>query len=176
MPKLRISNRGIGGNTSADLVLRWQQDCLDLKPTMISILIGINDTWQNFDQGTSTDIAAFEQNYRSILDRSVATINASLVLCEPFLLPLSDEQKLWHVDLNPKRRLIRGLANEYNAHFVPLQKAFQSAAAAGSPEMYASDGVHPTERGHELIAETWIMAVIGAQSPTTERLEASLCR
>lgn len=175
MPKLRVSNRGMGGNTSADLALRWQQDSLDLKPTIVSILIGINDTWRHFDQGVSTGLDAFEQNYRSILDRTVTTLNPTLILCEPFLLPVSDEQKLWHVDLNPKRRLVRGLANEYNAHFVPLQEAFQNAAASSPPETYTSDGVHPTEKGHALIAETWMLTVVGEQRPTAEKFETSLC-
>ena len=157
--KLRITNRGIDGNTSIDLVTRWKKDCIDLKPSIISILIGINDTWRRYDNGIETDITTFEENYRSILDRTVVGLRASLILCEPFLLPLTVEQKLWHVDLNPKRRLIRGLANEYGAVFVPLQEAFQKATAKRSATELADDGVHPTEVGHKLIAETWLKAV-----------------
>ncbi|MBN1576331.1 MAG: SGNH/GDSL hydrolase family protein [Chitinispirillaceae bacterium] len=158
-PKLRITNRGISGNTSIDLVARWKEDGLDLKPSIISILIGINDTWRRYDHGIETGIAAFEENYRSILDRTVVGLRASLILCEPFLLPLTDEQKLWHFDLDPKRRLIRGLADEYKAVFVPLQEAFQKAAATKRASELAEDGVHPTEAGHQLIAETWLKAV-----------------
>ncbi len=160
-PKMRITNRGIGGNTSIDLAARWKEDCLDLKPSIISILIGINDTWRRYDHGIETDIATFEENYRSILDRTVVALDSSLILCEPFLLPLSDEQKLWHFDLDPKRRLIRGLADEYHAVFVPLQEAFQKVAATSGASGLAGDGVHPTQAGHALIAETWIKTVGG---------------
>ncbi|MBN1308001.1 MAG: SGNH/GDSL hydrolase family protein [Chitinispirillaceae bacterium] len=161
-PKLRITNRGISGNTSVDLVARWKKDCLDLKPSVVSILIGINDTWRRYDQGSAIDITAFEENYRSILDRTVAGLKrVSLILCEPFLLPFTDEQKLWHFDLDPKRRLVRGLADEYGAVFVPLQEAFQKTAATRSAADLAEDGVHPTKAGHILIAETWLKAVGG---------------
>jgi acyl-CoA thioesterase I len=159
--KLRISNRGIGGNTSEDLTKRWQEDCLDLNPTVISILIGINDTWRHYDQGIETSLSTFEANYRNILDRTRKHTTALLILCEPFLLPLSDEQKLWHFDLDPKRRLIRGLADEYNTLFVPLHEAFQKAASSSEPARWTEDGVHPTDQGHLLIADTWIKNVRG---------------
>ena len=160
-PKLRITNRGVSGNTSIDLVARWKEDCLDLKPSIVSILVGINDTWRKYDHGIETDISAFEENYRSLLDRTEVGLKASLILCEPFLLPLSDDQKLWHFDLDPKRRLIKGLADEYGAVFVPLQETFLNAATTGRASDLASDGVHPTQAGHRLIAETWLKAVGG---------------
>ncbi len=158
-PKLIVTNRGISGNTSFDLVARWKEDCLDIKPSIVSILIGINDTWRRYDHGIATDISKFEENYRSILDRTTIALKASLVLCEPFLLPLSDDQKLWHLDLDPKRRLIKGLANEYGAAFVPLHEAFQKAAATGKAYDLTEDGVHPTQKGHQLIADTWLKCV-----------------
>jgi lysophospholipase L1-like esterase len=159
--KPRISNRGIGGNTSGDLAQRWEKDCLNLNPSVISILIGINDTWRHYDQGVETSLSTFEKNYRSILDRTKEQTDATLILCEPFLLPLSDEQKLWHFDLDPKRRLIRGLANEYGTLFISLHEAFQKAASASEPTRWTEDGVHPTDQGHLLIADTWIKEVRG---------------
>ena len=39
-------NRGISGNRVRDLRARWQEDCIDLKPDILSILIGINDSWR----------------------------------------------------------------------------------------------------------------------------------
>jgi len=158
-PELRVTNRGSSGSTSSDLVARWKADCLDIRPTIVSIMIGINDTWRRYDQGMETTIAAFEANYRSILDQTAVGLDASLVLNEPFLLPLCDDLKLWHIDLDPKRRLIRGLANEYGAIFVPLQETLQKAARAGNACEFVVDGVHPTDLGHKLIADTWMKAV-----------------
>lgn len=155
-PKLRISNRGISGNTIADLAFRWKNDCLALEPSMITIMIGINDTWRRYDQGMETTLTDFETYYRSILDQTVGTLNATVTLCEPFLLATTDEQKLWHIDLDPKRRLIKGLAEEYDLQFLPLQSVFQKAAQEVDPLTLTEDGVHPTQEGHKIIADTWI--------------------
>jgi acyl-CoA thioesterase-1 len=72
---------------------------------------------------------------------------------------MSDEQKLWHIDLDPKRRIIRGLAAEYGAVFVPLQEIFTKSASKTGIAALVTDGVHPTRKGHELIAETWLREV-----------------
>ena len=160
LPKLQISNRGIGGNIIADLARRWKNDCLSLKPSLISILIGINDTWRHYDQGMETTLTDFEEHYRSILDRTVAALNATVIICEPFLLPTSDEQKLWHIDLDPKRRLIKGLAEEYHLQFLPLHSVFQEAVRNVDPLTLTEDGVHPTAEGHKVIADAWLQTIM----------------
>ena len=157
--KCRITNRGVGGDRIADMASRWKEDCLDVHPTIISILIGINDTWRRYDNGIETSINAFEEHFHNIIDRTITAFKPELVFCEPFLLPLSDEQKLWHIDLDPKRRMVRGLAQEYGAVFVPLQEAFSAAAAKYGCTTLVTDGVHPTRKGHELIADTWFREV-----------------
>ena len=64
---VRFINRGIGGNRARDLRTRWKSDCLDLQPTWVSILIGINDTWRRYDSHDPTAAHEFEDNYRAIL-------------------------------------------------------------------------------------------------------------
>jgi acyl-CoA thioesterase I len=167
-PELKISNRGIGGNTTKNLAKRWKNDCLSLKPSLISILIGINDTWRRYDQGIETTLMDFEEYYRNMLDRAFAASNATIILCEPFLLPLSDEQKLWHIDLDPKRRLIKGLSEEYRLQLLPLHSLFKKAAESGDPRSLTEDGVHPTDEGHRLIADAWLQTVM----PSLEQVQA----
>ena len=161
--KCRITNRGVGGDRAIDLAARWKEDCIDLKPTMVSLLIGINDTWRRYDQGLETTIDQFEEHLRDILNRTVTGLSADLVIAEPFLLPLSEEQKLWSIDLNPKRRLLRGLAEEYGAVFVPLQEKFTEAAVTAGASALVTDGVHPTRKGHDLIAEAWLEGVLSEE-------------
>ena len=158
--KCRISNRGVSGDRTIDLAARWKEDCIDLKPTLVSLLIGINDTWRRYDQGLETSIDQFEEHLRDILNRTVTGLGAELVIAEPFLLPLSEEQKLWSIDLNPKRRLLRGLAEEYGAVFIPLQEKFTNEAAVAGAVTLVTDGVHPTRKGHGLIAEAWLERVL----------------
>lgn len=160
-PERRVSflNRGIGGDRIRDLEVRWQEDCLDLRPTWLSLLIGINDTWRRYDRNDATSIEAFEAGYRSLLDRLLARQETRLILCEPFVLPVSPEREDWCEDLAPKIAVVRKLAREHHAVYVPFDGQFAQAAARREPAYWAADGVHPTYAGHALMAQTWLRAV-----------------
>ncbi len=157
--KVTFINRGISGNRAADLRARWKEDALDLKPTWISILIGINDTWRRYDSQDPTSASAFEENYRSILDSTRRSSRAHLILCEPFLLPEPADRATWREDLDPKIAVTRQLAREYQAIYVPLDGVFAAAAALREMPFWLPDGVHPTTAGHALIAQAWLKAV-----------------
>jgi len=157
--EVRFLNRGIGGDRVTNLAERWQSDCLALRPTWISLMVGINDTWRRYDRNDPTSTEAYEAGYRSLLERAQTTLNARLILCEPFVLPVSADRELWRVDLDPKIAVVRRLAREYGALYVPFDGLFAQAAARRSPAFWASDGVHPTEAGHALMAQAWLRAV-----------------
>jgi lysophospholipase L1-like esterase len=151
-------NRGVSGDRTVDLKARWQKDCLDLEPDLVSILIGINDCWRRYDHNDLTPVEAFEANYREILEQTKAT-GAEIVLCEPFVLPVMAGQENWHEDLGPKIQVVRKLAREYEATLIPLDGIFARAATLQKPAYWLFDGVHPTEAGHALIAREWLRHV-----------------
>ncbi|MEC0331344.1 SGNH/GDSL hydrolase family protein [Paenibacillus sp. FSL R5-0527] len=151
-------NRGISGNRAIDLKNRWDRDCLDLKPTWVSILIGINDTWRGFDSNDVTTAEQFEASYRNILERTKERLDAKLILLEPFVLPIPEDRKQWRADLDPKIAIVRELAREFEAILVPLDGLFAAASAKAEPAYWAPDGVHPSAAGHGLIADAWIRA------------------
>lgn len=158
-------NRGIGGNKIADLRNRWKKDCLELKPDIVSILIGINDTWHNVGEptafATKESLARFEADYRYLLDRLVENGIKKIVLMEPFVLPEPDDRRTWRRDLDPKIHLIRQLAYEYQAVFIPLDGRLNSLGISYGYEKYTGDdGVHPTVLGHETIANSWMETVM----------------
>lgn len=153
-------NRGLSGNRIKDLRARWRADCLDVHPDWLSILIGVNDTWRRYDQGDATSTESYERDYRAILDQTLSVLpSVRLILCEPFLLPVPEDRKAWRVDLDPKISVVRALAMEYHALYVPLDGLFAQAATRRSPEFWCPDGVHPTPAGHALIADAWLRAV-----------------
>lgn len=153
-------NRGISGNRVKDLKARWTQDCLNLKPTVVSILIGINDTWRRFDKNDPTSTESYERDYRAILESTRQALNARMVLCEPFVLPVPPDRRAWREDLDPRIQVVRQLAVEYNAVLVPLDGLFaQAAAARRDPAYWLPDGVHPTRAGHALISQAWLSAL-----------------
>ncbi|WP_342439719.1 SGNH/GDSL hydrolase family protein [Paenibacillus sp. FSL L8-0436] len=156
---LTFINRGISGNRITDLQQRWDKDCLDLRPTWVSIYIGINDTWRRFDSGQETTAAEFEAAYRDLIERTMSALDAKLVLIEPFVLPVPEDRKNWRQDLDPKIHVVRELAREYGAPLVPLDGLFAAASVKAEPAFWAGDGVHPSSAGHALIAEAWLKAV-----------------
>ncbi|MEC0130730.1 MULTISPECIES: SGNH/GDSL hydrolase family protein [Paenibacillus] len=153
---LTFINRGIGGNRIVDLQGRWDKDCLDLKPTWVSIYIGINDTWRRFDSGEETTPEQFEASYRDLIKRTQKSLDAKLVLIEPFVLPVPEDRRTWRQDLDPKIHIVRELAREYGAPLVPLDGLFAAASVKAEPAYWAYDGVHPTPAGHALIADAWL--------------------
>ena len=155
-PALKIFNRGISGNCVCDLLKRFDADLLALQPTVISILIGINDTWRRFDSNDATDAQAFERDYRTLLEKIALHLEARVVLLEPFLLHVPADRYTWREDLNPKIDVTRKLAVEFGAELLPLDGLFAQAATQAPAAYWANDGVHPTAAGHALIAETWL--------------------
>jgi lysophospholipase L1-like esterase len=154
---VRVVNTGIGGELSSDLALRWKDDVLAHAPAVVSVLIGINDVWRRYDgAGQVTTAAGFERNLREML----SSTPARLVLVEPFVLPVDAGQQRWEIeDLGAKRTVVRELAVEFGAAFVPAQEVLSAAAATEGAAGLAADGVHPTARGHELLATAWMAAV-----------------
>ena len=160
-PQLNITvlNRGVSGDRVKDLAARLEEDCLSLNPTVVSILIGINDTWRHYDSLDTTSVEAFEKTYRNILYQIKTQTQATLVLCQPFVLPVTAEQTHWHEDLNPKLDVIHRLVKEFDAIYVPFGTVLSKAAKEKGAAYFAIDGVHPTLAGHELMATTWLQTV-----------------
>jgi len=156
---VRFLNRGLGGNRIGDLEARWQADCIDLRPSWVSILIGINDAARRYTGNDPTPVEVFEDRYRGILKRTYDELGARFVLLEPFVLPIPEDRVRWREDLDPKIEAVRRLAREFNAILLPLDGLFAQASARREMAFWAPDGVHPTPTGHALIARAWLQAV-----------------
>ena len=156
---VRFLNRGIGGNRVAHLRERWQEDCIALAPDWVSIMIGINDTWHGMGSGGGTPIEEWAADYHHILTRVREELDARLILMEPFLVPHPPDRAEWRPDLDPRIRVTRELAREFDALLVPLDGEFAQACARRGPASWAGDGVHPTPAGHALIARAWLRTV-----------------
>lgn len=152
---LQFINRGFSADRSRDLDARWQKDCLSVNPDVVSILIGINDTWRAFDQNDPTSTRAFEKSMRSIMSKTRENTTTAIVVCEPFLLPVADKGH-WRSDLDAKIDVLRKVSREFECTYIPLDGIFAAAACKVKPEFWAEDGVHPTLAGYGLIADAWL--------------------
>jgi lysophospholipase L1-like esterase len=156
-----IINTGIGGNRAVDLESRWQFDVLDHRPDVLTVMIGINDTWRRYDANNPTSAEAFEEHYRDILTRSRAKLAGQIVLFEPFLVEVTEAQRSWRDDLNPKIDVVRALAAEFDTELIPTDALMTAAAEELGAGAVAGDGVHPTDAGHRLLADAWLERVEG---------------
>jgi lysophospholipase L1-like esterase len=163
---LEFFNRGVSGNKMPDLVARWKADTLDLAPTLVSILIGVNDVWHPLDRGQPVPVEQFEAAYDKLLAETVATLPAvKLVLCEPFSLPgraTKARWDEWQDHLRKFQAVVEKLAKKYHAPVVHLQKIFDAAVKRAPAEYWIWDGVHPTYSGHQLMADEWVRTVNAA--------------
>lgn len=155
--KLVFMNRGTSGNTVLDLEKRWQKDTLDLKPDVLSILIGVNDS------GKNVPLDQYEQVYDKLLaDARAANPNIKFVLGEVFVRPNNDGQHTdsprWQ-DVKARQVIVGKLAAKYNAPVVKFQGVFDEACKRASAEYWIWDSVHPTYSGHQLMADEWVKIV-----------------
>ena len=168
MPEAELDfyNRGVSGNTVADLRKRWITDAIEMKPDVLTILVGTNDV----AQGVSP--VDYESEYRFLLTASrEANPDLRLILMDPFVLPSGP---LAHGSAYEPRRaatdqlgeIVARLAHDYNAVHISLQTIFDTAAEKVSSAHWIWDGVHPLPQGHELIARHWLKEV-SARWPKT---------
>jgi lysophospholipase L1-like esterase len=154
-PELNLTflNRGVSGNTVADLARRWQQDTLDLKPDVLSILIGVNDNARN------VPLDQFEQTYEKLLTDTFAALpNVHLVLCTPFALPAGAKKEHyddWAASIRQREEVVAKLAHKYHAALVRFQPVFEAASQRAPAEHWIWDGIHPIYSGHQLMADEW---------------------
>ncbi|MDR0483599.1 MAG: SGNH/GDSL hydrolase family protein [Cellulomonadaceae bacterium] len=163
-PKVNITwtNRGVSGDRSVDVLNRYEQDIRAVKPDLISLLIGINDTWRRYDEGNLMSAQRFEEHYREILTRISSDFPACRILMmEPFLLNSLPDRAQWREDLDPKIQVVRNLAQEFADFYIPLDGLFAQATVEGfTSAQLAEDGVHPTRAGHSLIAEAYFQKLV----------------
>lgn len=158
--QLKLFNRGISGNKVPQLEARWQTDCIELNPNVLSILIGVNDIWHKRNGNYDGTVESYETGYRDLLTQTKQALSdVKLVLCEPFLLNCGAVNEEWFPEFDQMRAIVKQLAEEFEAKFVPFHAIFEQATTYAPPEHWAADGVHPTPQGAALMAHHWLQAV-----------------
>ncbi|MFI6642653.1 SGNH/GDSL hydrolase family protein [Streptomyces sp. NPDC050504] len=154
-----VINRGVNGNRVYDLEARWSADVVEHRPTVVTVKIGINDTWRRYDRGLLSPVDEFEACLDRLLARTRDELGARLVVITPFLLPVTPEQETWYEDLAPRTEAVLRVARAHDARTVRADLALPRAAEETGPAALAPDGVHPGPRGSRLIADAWLTAV-----------------
>ena len=166
--KYNFYNKGVSGDRILDVYARIIRDVIKINPDYMSLLVGVNDVWHGFDWNNGTGIKRFEKVYNIFIEELKEELpNMKIMILEPFVLkgPATDNRpdqpdRFIQFDKAVKEHaeITRKIAEKYDLKFVPLQKVLDDAASKVSPTELLSDGVHPTEKGHELIKQEWLKA------------------
>ncbi|NBD26240.1 SGNH/GDSL hydrolase family protein [Paenibacillus glycinis] len=158
---IRVTNMGTSGNTVRDLKNRWQTDVLDLKPDWLSVMIGTNDVWRQFDSPTIKESHVYLDEYEATLESLVAATLPQLkglVLMTPFYIePNADD--LMRAQMDRYGAAVKRVAEKFGTLFVDTQAAFGRVLEHLYAGTLAWDRVHPNQIGHAVIARAFLNAV-----------------
>ncbi len=160
--KYEFLNRGINGNRVTDIYARIKDDIINLKPDVMSILVGVNDVWHEFmrENGISAD------KYFTIYDMLIKEIktalpNIKIMIIEPFVLNGPATERHWEefeAEVKKRAEMAKKIAEKHNLPFIKLQAGFDKLSENTETTYWLRDGVHPTAMGHEYIKQQWIKA------------------
>lgn len=157
-----IYNRGISGNRVVDLYARLKSDILNLKPDYMSILIGVNDVWHEFEAQNGVDAEKYFKVYSMLIEEiEEALPEIKIMILEPFTLKGTGNERYFEEfrdEVAKRAEKAKEIAEKYDLSFVPLQEKFDEAAKLAPNNYWLADGVHPTTAGHELIKREWMKA------------------
>lgn len=156
---MRIYNRGISGHKVFQLADRWEDDCLNLRPDVLSILIGVNDFWHMLNGRYDGTVAIYDKDYRQLLERTQEALpDVKLIICEPFVVHggTAVADKRWQTEFPLYRDAARRIAEDFEAAFVPFQYVFDEALKQAPAAYWCPDGVHPSIAGAHLMKKAWL--------------------
>ena len=159
--KYTFVDKGISGNRIVDVYARIKDDILNLKPDVMSILIGVNDVWHEFDWNNGITAKKFDKLYRIMLDEIFEELpDIKIMILEPFCLLGPATEKNWDKgfddEVKARAAVAKKVAEDYNLPFISLQDKFDEVAKNTENTYWLFDGVHPTSAGHELIKREWL--------------------
>ncbi len=161
--KYEFINRGVGGNRIVDVYARIKNDIINIKPDVMSILIGVNDVWHELsDSPNGVDAEKYYKIYDMLIEEIMQALpNIKIMIMEPFVLKASATEENWKsFDEEVKKRALMAnkIAEKYNLPYIKLQQGFDELSRGVETSYWLRDGVHPTAMGHEYIKNEWIKA------------------
>lgn len=159
--RIRVVNMGVSGNTVRDLQARWQSDALDLAPDWLSILIGINDVWRQFDAPWQAEwgvpLEEYARTLAALVEQTQPRVKG-LILMTPYFLEPNQADPM-RARMDEYAAVVRALAGKYQTVLVDTQAAFAAVLVDLHPMALAWDRIHPNAIGHMVLARAWLDAI-----------------
>ena len=152
---IKVEIKGIASNRTYHVYDRLTADCINLKPDVVIMLIGVNDAWENYvPEKYPPLLRPMEPHIREIYRRLRTELpNTQVLYLMPFLMDAVEEKFPYHKTLDEFREVLKSIALENGATVLDLQEVFYQAQKSIEPEKLAVDGIHPTNLGHKVMAD-----------------------
>ncbi len=161
-----ITNTGCSGDTSRELKARWQNDVMNLKPDWVSVMIGVNDVWRQFDSPGITTCHVYPDEYRSnlceMLERTLPMVKGVILMSPFYMEPQREDRMRQRIDEYIK--ICEEVAKKYTCHYINMQQPFDDYLVYRHSSYIAWDRVHPGNIGSLIIAREFLKA-IGVERP-----------
>ena len=159
--ELKVYNKGISGNKVFQLADRWDKDCLDIKPDVLTILIGVNDIWHKLNGQYNGTVEIYRKDYIALLERTKKTLpNVKLIICEPYAVKgVKAVDDKWYPEFYDYQKASREIADQFGATFIPFQSIYDEAQKQASGSYWTPDGVHASLAGAQLMAQAWLKTI-----------------
>jgi lysophospholipase L1-like esterase len=159
--RIRVMNMGVSGNTARDLKARWETDVIALRPDWVSVMIGINDVWRQFDSPLRKEVHVLPREYEATLDELAGRTRPlvkGLVLMTPYYIEPNPKDAM-RARMDAYGRIVKRVAQKHHAVIVDTQAAFAKVLSAMYPAELAWDRVHPNLTGHMVLAKAFLKAM-----------------
>lgn len=158
---LKIYNKGISGNKVFELAARWEQDCLDIKPDVLSILIGVNDFWHKLNGNYDGTVETYRKDFLALMERTKKALpDVKVIIGEPFAVPgVKAVDEKWYPEFYEFQRAAREIAGSFGAIFIPYQRIYDEAQKRAPGVYWTGDGVHASLAGAQLMAKAWLSVI-----------------
>lgn len=159
LPDFEIVNKGVDGFTVSRLLQNIHTDCIQRKPDLVSVQIGINNIGllMNTNRTPAQQgemLAQYVSEYTGLLKTLTEHTKAKIILLEPFVFPCPGELANWIPHVEKFSGHIRELADIFGCEFLPLHRLLnQESLRLGYPAV-TPDGIHLTRHSHELLAQS----------------------
>jgi len=158
---LRIFNKGISGNKVFQLAERWENDCLEIKPDVLSIMIGVNDFWHKLNGNYDGTVEIYRKDFIALLERTKKALpEVKVIIGEPFAVPgIKAVDEKWFPEFYEYQKSAREIADTFGAVLIPYQSIYDEAQKRAPGVYWTGDGVHASLAGAQLMAKAWMSVI-----------------
>ena len=155
---VRVTNSGISGHTSRDLLARFDRDVVALDPQWVSICIGINDVWRQFDCPAMVNDHVSLEEYESNVEEMILKVKDSvkgIFILSPYIIePLRED--MMRARMDEYVAVCKRLAEKHGCRFVDFQQMFEDYCKIRHSSYIAWDRIHPNQIGSTLMAKEFL--------------------